>query len=117
MPSAVMLTHPRWLQVHIISAACENMISGNVGSLHPGDILTSASGKTVEVRCTCCRGLQAYQGLPGTQTLHPGRLPATHCTAAPDVPKAAACACADPKRQLCASGPVRRSTTQTPRAG
>ena len=37
------------LQVHIISAACENMISGKVGSLHPGDILTSASGKTVEV--------------------------------------------------------------------
>ena len=37
------------VQVHIISAACENMISGKVGSLHPGDILTSASGKTVEV--------------------------------------------------------------------
>ncbi len=35
-------------QVHIISAACENMIDGK--GMRPGDILQAANGKTVEVR-------------------------------------------------------------------
>ncbi len=34
-------------QVHIITAACENMIDGR--GLRPGDILQAANGKTVEV--------------------------------------------------------------------
>ncbi len=37
-------------QVHFIIAACENMVAGK--GLRPGDILTGASGKTVEVRGT-----------------------------------------------------------------
>ena len=41
------------LQVHIITASCENMIAGH--GLRPGDILTGASGKTVEVRPCWCR--------------------------------------------------------------
>lgn len=35
------------VQIHIITASCENMISGR--GMRPGDILTAASGKTVEV--------------------------------------------------------------------
>ena len=40
------------MQIHFISASCENMIDGK--GMRPGDILTSASGKTVEVRRVCC---------------------------------------------------------------
>jgi leucyl aminopeptidase len=35
------------LQVHFIIASCENMVAGK--GLRPGDVLTAASGKTVEV--------------------------------------------------------------------
>lgn len=35
-------------QVHILTAACENMIDGK--GMRPGDILQAANGKTVEVR-------------------------------------------------------------------
>ncbi len=35
------------LQVHIITASCENMIDGR--GMRPGDILQAANGKTVEV--------------------------------------------------------------------
>ena len=44
-------------QVHIISAACENMIDGK--GMRPGDVLQAANGKTVEARpsgllqCVC----------------------------------------------------------------
>jgi leucyl aminopeptidase len=38
------------LQVHFIVAACENMIDGR--ATRPGDILTAANGKTVEVNNT-----------------------------------------------------------------
>lgn len=34
-------------QVHIITAACENMIDGR--GMRPGDILQASNGKTVEV--------------------------------------------------------------------
>jgi hypothetical protein len=40
----------RVLQVHFIVAACENMIDGR--ATRPGDILTAANGKTVEVNNT-----------------------------------------------------------------
>lgn len=35
------------VQVHIITASCENMIDGK--GMRPGDILQAANGKTVEV--------------------------------------------------------------------
>lgn len=37
-----------FLQIHFISAVCENMIDGK--GMRPGDILTASNGKTVEVR-------------------------------------------------------------------
>ena len=42
------------VEVHFISAATENMISGN--ALHPGDILTASNGKTIEVNNTDAEG-------------------------------------------------------------
>ncbi|QQE64892.1 leucyl aminopeptidase [Leptolyngbya sp. BL0902] len=41
-------------EVHFISAAVENMISGN--ALRPGDILTASNGKTIEVNNTDAEG-------------------------------------------------------------
>jgi leucyl aminopeptidase len=41
-------------EVHFISAATENMISGH--ALHPGDILTASNGKTIEVNNTDAEG-------------------------------------------------------------
>lgn len=41
-------------EVHFISAAAENMISGH--ALHPGDILTASNGKTIEVNNTDAEG-------------------------------------------------------------
>ena len=43
------------MQVHIITASCENMIDGR--GMRPGDILQAANGKTVEV---CCHTSSAY---------------------------------------------------------
>lgn len=45
---------PADVEVHFIVAACENMVAGQ--GLRPGDILTSASGKTVEVNNTDAEG-------------------------------------------------------------
>ncbi|EIE19999.1 hypothetical protein COCSUDRAFT_54513 [Coccomyxa subellipsoidea C-169] len=45
---------PAGVQVHIITAACENMIDGR--GLRPGDILQAANGKTVEVNNTDAEG-------------------------------------------------------------
>lgn len=42
------------VEVHFICAATENMISGH--ALHPGDILTAANGKTIEVNNTDAEG-------------------------------------------------------------
>ncbi|MDB9527066.1 leucyl aminopeptidase [Oscillatoria sp. CS-180] len=42
------------VEVHFISAAAENMISGN--ALHPGDIVTASNGKTIEVNNTDAEG-------------------------------------------------------------
>lgn len=42
------------LQVHFIIASCENMVHGK--GLRPGDVLTSAHGKTVEVNNTDAEG-------------------------------------------------------------
>lgn len=42
------------VEVHFISAATENMISGK--ALHPGDILTASNGKTIEINNTDAEG-------------------------------------------------------------
>jgi hypothetical protein len=56
--SATLLPHPHpsppARQVHFIIASCENMVSGK--GLRPGDILTAASGKTIEVNNTDAEG-------------------------------------------------------------
>lgn len=41
-------------RVHVIVAACENMVDGK--GMRPGDILTSAAGKTIEVNNTDAEG-------------------------------------------------------------
>jgi len=45
---------PDHVEVHFITAACENMISGH--AIHPGDILTASNGKTIEVNNTDAEG-------------------------------------------------------------
>jgi len=42
------------IEVHFISAATENMISGH--AIHPGDILTASNGKTIEINNTDAEG-------------------------------------------------------------
>ena len=42
------------VEVHFISAATENMISGH--AIHPGDILTASNGKTIEINNTDVEG-------------------------------------------------------------
>ncbi len=42
------------VEVHFISAAAENMISGH--AIHPGDILTASNGKTIEINNTDAEG-------------------------------------------------------------
>ncbi|MEA5471253.1 leucyl aminopeptidase [Spirulina sp. 06S082] len=42
------------VEVHFISAAAENMVSGK--AMHPGDILTASNGKTIEVNNTDAEG-------------------------------------------------------------
>lgn len=42
------------VEVHFISAICENMISST--AMHPGDILTASNGKTIEVNNTDAEG-------------------------------------------------------------
>jgi len=46
--------NPQNIEVHFIIAACENMISGK--AMRPGDILTAANGKTIEVNNTDAEG-------------------------------------------------------------
>ncbi|KAJ0984888.1 hypothetical protein J5N97_003244 [Dioscorea zingiberensis] len=45
---------PSGVEVHFISAACENMISGT--GMRPGDIITASNGKTIEVNNTDAEG-------------------------------------------------------------
>ncbi|CAJ1352614.1 unnamed protein product [Effrenium voratum] len=47
---------PKDVEVHFIIATTENMISGNPGSLHPGDIITAMDGTTIEVNNTDAEG-------------------------------------------------------------
>jgi leucyl aminopeptidase len=45
---------PAGLEVHMIVAACDNMISG--GAIHPGAIVTASNGKTIEINNTDAEG-------------------------------------------------------------
>jgi len=45
---------PERVEVHMIVAACENMISG--GAIHPGAIVTASNGKTIEINNTDAEG-------------------------------------------------------------
>ena len=45
---------PAGVEVHMIVASCENMISG--GAVHPGDIVTASNGKTIEINNTDAEG-------------------------------------------------------------
>ena len=58
LPEGIRLRAP---QVHFIVAACENMIDGR--ATRPGDILTAANGKTVEVNNTDAEASRALQDL------------------------------------------------------
>jgi len=51
---AIAQIQPDGIEVHFISAVCENMINGN--AMHPGDILTASNGKTIEVNNTDAEG-------------------------------------------------------------
>lgn len=51
---AIAQLQPHGIEVHFIVAACENMISGK--AMRPGDILTAANGKTIEVNNTDAEG-------------------------------------------------------------
>ncbi|MFM8605435.1 MAG: leucyl aminopeptidase [Cyanobium sp.] len=42
------------VEVHVLVASCENMISGN--AIHPGDILTASNGTTIEINNTDAEG-------------------------------------------------------------
>ena len=45
---------PEGVEVHVLVASCENMISG--GAIHPGDILTASNGTTIEINNTDAEG-------------------------------------------------------------
>jgi leucyl aminopeptidase len=45
---------PAGLEVHMIVASCDNMISG--GAIHPGSIVTASNGKTIEINNTDAEG-------------------------------------------------------------
>ena len=45
---------PSGLEIHFIVAACENMINGS--AVHPGDVIKSANGKTIEINNTDAEG-------------------------------------------------------------
>ncbi|MEO1001762.1 MAG: leucyl aminopeptidase [Cyanobacteria bacterium J06638_7] len=45
---------PAGVEVHVIVASCENMISG--GAVHPGDIVTASNGMTIEINNTDAEG-------------------------------------------------------------
>jgi leucyl aminopeptidase len=51
---AVAELKPAGVEVHMIVAACENMISG--GAIHPGAIVKASNGKTIEINNTDAEG-------------------------------------------------------------
>jgi leucyl aminopeptidase len=51
---AIAQLRPKGVEVHFITAVCENMISAE--AMRPGDILTASNGKTIEVLNTDAEG-------------------------------------------------------------
>ncbi|HGY5539232.1 MAG TPA: leucyl aminopeptidase [Prochlorococcus sp.] len=51
---AIAELRPKGVEVHIIVAACENMINGS--AVHPGDIVRAANGTTIEINNTDAEG-------------------------------------------------------------
>ncbi|MXZ83412.1 MAG: leucyl aminopeptidase [Synechococcus sp. SB0666_bin_14] len=51
---AIAQLKPKGVEVHFISATCENMVSGE--GLRPGDIITASNGITIEVNNTDAEG-------------------------------------------------------------
>ena len=51
---AIAKLQPDGIEVHFIVASCENMINGS--AVHPGDIITAANGKTIEINNTDAEG-------------------------------------------------------------
>jgi leucyl aminopeptidase len=51
---AIAELRPAGLEVHMIVASCDNMISG--GAIHPGSIVTASNGKTIEINNTDAEG-------------------------------------------------------------
>merc|ERR1711907_62678 len=51
---AIAQLKPRNVEVHFITALCENMISSE--AMKPGDVLTASNGKTIEVLNTDAEG-------------------------------------------------------------
>ena len=45
---------PKGLEVHVVVAACENMVNGS--AVHPGDIITASNGTTIEINNTDAEG-------------------------------------------------------------
>jgi len=54
--AAIAQLKPKDVEVHFVIATCENMVSGNPGALHPGDIITAMDGTTIEVNNTDAEG-------------------------------------------------------------
>jgi len=50
----VSMTQPEGVEAHFIVASCENMIDGR--GMRPGDVLTAANGKSIEVNNTDAEG-------------------------------------------------------------
>ncbi|MBM5818226.1 MAG: leucyl aminopeptidase, partial [Cyanobacteria bacterium K_Offshore_surface_m2_239] len=51
---AIAQLRPAGVEVHMLVASCENMISG--GAIHPGDVLKASNGKTIEINNTDAEG-------------------------------------------------------------
>ena len=51
---AISQLKPKNVEVHFITALCENMISSE--AMKPGDILTASNGKTIEILNTDAEG-------------------------------------------------------------
>jgi leucyl aminopeptidase len=61
---------PAGVEVHVLVASCENMISG--GAIHPGDVLKASNGKTIEINNTDAEGrLTLADALVYANTLEP----------------------------------------------
>jgi len=54
--AAIAQLRPEGVEAHFVIATCENMVSGNIGALRPGDIIRAMDGTTIEVNNTDAEG-------------------------------------------------------------